>query len=59
MTAFYLSGNRADALRVYNRAYRILMDELGIEPGAGLQALQRAILDGRAPARHQHGTFSR
>lgn len=59
MTAFYLSGNRADALRVYNRAYRILMDELGIEPGAGLQALQRAILDGRAPARHQHGKFSR
>jgi DNA-binding SARP family transcriptional activator len=44
MTALYRSGRQAEALDTYQNARRTLVDELGIEPGPGLQELERAIL---------------
>lgn len=44
MTALYRSGRQADALEAYRDACRTLRDELGIEPGARLRDLERAIL---------------
>ncbi len=44
MLALYRSGRQADALAVYQRARRTLVDELGIEPGESLRSLERAIL---------------
>jgi DNA-binding SARP family transcriptional activator len=45
MLALYRCGRQAEALAVYNDARRILIDELGIEPGAGLSDLQQKILN--------------
>jgi DNA-binding SARP family transcriptional activator/Tfp pilus assembly protein PilF len=52
MQALYRSGRRAEALEVYRRGRQILVDELGLEPGAELRDLERAILadDPVAPA---------
>jgi DNA-binding SARP family transcriptional activator len=44
MMALYRSGRQAEALDAYRDARRALVDELGIEPGAALQELERAIL---------------
>jgi DNA-binding SARP family transcriptional activator len=44
MLALYRSGRQAEALDVYQSARRILVAELGIEPGRGLQWLEQAIL---------------
>jgi Bacterial transcriptional activator domain len=44
MLALYRSARQADALRVYREGRDRLVDELGIEPGPELQALERAIL---------------
>ena len=44
MTALYRSDRQAEALDVYRDARRILVEELGIEPGSALQELERAIL---------------
>ena len=44
MTALYRSGRQAEALDAYQNARRALVDELGIDPGAALQELERAIL---------------
>ena len=44
MTALYRSGRQAEALDAYKDARRALVDQLGIEPSAELQALERAIL---------------
>lgn len=46
MLALYRSDRQADALHVYQRARKILHDELGLEPCRALKALQQAILDG-------------
>ena len=44
MLALYRSGRQADALEAYSAARTTLVEELGTEPGAELQELQRAIL---------------
>jgi YVTN family beta-propeller protein len=44
MLALYRSGRQADALERYREARRSLVEELGLEPGEGLQELERAIL---------------
>jgi DNA-binding SARP family transcriptional activator len=42
--SLYRSGRQADALEAYRASRRLLIDELGIEPGQPLQQLERAIL---------------
>jgi DNA-binding SARP family transcriptional activator len=44
MVAFYRSGRQADALAAYRHARGVLRQELGIEPGTGLQTLHQQIL---------------
>ncbi len=44
MLALYRCGRQADALDAYREARRRLSDELGVEPGDELRALQDAIL---------------
>jgi DNA-binding SARP family transcriptional activator/tetratricopeptide (TPR) repeat protein len=44
MLALYRCDRQADALQAYHDARTILVEELGIEPGERLRALERAIL---------------
>jgi DNA-binding SARP family transcriptional activator/streptogramin lyase len=44
MLALYRSGRQVEALAAYQDARRVLVDELGIEPGHQLHELERAIL---------------
>jgi class 3 adenylate cyclase len=44
MVALYRCGRQADALRAYRRLREQLGEELGIEPGAELVALEEAVL---------------
>ncbi len=44
MLALYRCGRQADALAAYRAARQVLVDELGLEPSAALQDLERAIL---------------
>jgi predicted ATPase/DNA-binding SARP family transcriptional activator len=44
MLALYRSGRQADALDAFRAARRVLVDELGIEPGRELQQLEAAVL---------------
>jgi WD40 repeat protein/DNA-binding SARP family transcriptional activator len=44
LMALYRSGRQADALLAYQRARSILVEELGIDPGAELRRLQAAVL---------------
>jgi DNA-binding SARP family transcriptional activator len=58
MLALYRCDRQADALAAYEAARRMLVEELGVEPGPSLRGVQRAILDqdpqlelARAPVR--------
>lgn len=60
MLALHRAGRQAEALEVYEQVRRRLADELGLEPGAELQELQRSILR-RDPAlerERQRGAFT-
>jgi predicted ATPase/DNA-binding SARP family transcriptional activator len=45
MLALYRCGRQSEALDLYADARARLLDELGLEPGAGLRQLQRQILE--------------
>ncbi|HZE40386.1 MAG TPA: BTAD domain-containing putative transcriptional regulator [Stackebrandtia sp.] len=45
MLALYRSGRQADALRVHREGREAMIEELGLEPGAELNRLERAIAD--------------
>jgi class 3 adenylate cyclase/DNA-binding SARP family transcriptional activator len=51
MVALYRCGRQADALDVYRRTRTHLAEELGLEPGPALKALQTQILE-QAPSLH-------
>ncbi|MEK2492112.1 AfsR/SARP family transcriptional regulator [Kitasatospora purpeofusca] len=44
MLALHRSGRRAEALEVFQNGRQVLVDQLGIEPGAELQELHRGVL---------------
>ena len=44
MLALYRSGRQGEALGAYQRARRLLLEELGIDPGSDLQEMEAAIL---------------
>jgi DNA-binding SARP family transcriptional activator len=44
MIALFRSGRQAEALETYREGRRLLLDELGIEPGIALRELEHAIL---------------
>jgi predicted ATPase/DNA-binding SARP family transcriptional activator len=46
MMALYRSGRPGDALELYRETRRLLVEELGMEPGQELRKLERAILQG-------------
>jgi DNA-binding SARP family transcriptional activator len=50
MLALYRSGRQAEALEAYRQARVALVEELGIEPGPELRALEQAILRHEVPA---------
>ena len=44
ITALYRADRQADALAAYARLRRLLIDELGLEPGPALQTLEQQVL---------------
>ena len=44
MLALFRCGRQSDALRAYQDVREMLADEMGLEPGPELQALERAVL---------------
>ena len=51
MAAHEAAGNRAEALRAYQRARRLLADELGVDPSAETEAAYLALLGPAPPPR--------
>lgn len=45
MTALAGVGRKADALRLYHEGRRLLVDELGVDPGEELHAVYQSVLD--------------
>jgi predicted ATPase/DNA-binding SARP family transcriptional activator/tetratricopeptide (TPR) repeat protein len=44
MRALYASGQQVEALRAFTRARDVLVEEIGVEPGAELRRLEAAVL---------------
>ena len=59
MLALYQAGRQADALELYQSTRRLLANELGLDPSAELQALERAILNQAARDREADPARSR
>jgi YVTN family beta-propeller protein len=55
MLALYRGGRQAEALEVYQEFRRALSEQLGLEPGPGLQQLELAILN-RDPSLAAHAS---
>ncbi len=49
MRALSGSGRRTEAMRVFQDTRRVLVEELGVEPGPELQQLYRSVLEGDEP----------
>jgi DNA-binding SARP family transcriptional activator/tetratricopeptide (TPR) repeat protein len=49
MHAYAATGRTAEALAVYRRVRQLMVDELGLEPGAELQHVHEAVLHGDEP----------
>ncbi|MFF1561495.1 BTAD domain-containing putative transcriptional regulator [Streptomyces sp. NPDC058279] len=56
MLALYRSGRQAEALESYRVGRELLVEELGLEPGAELRRLESAILSGDVPSVPAAGT---
>jgi DNA-binding SARP family transcriptional activator/tetratricopeptide (TPR) repeat protein len=54
MRALASCDRRAEALEAYAHARRVLADQLGTDPGPGLQQLHRRLLAGQAPVSPLH-----
>src|SRR6185503_7820431 len=44
MVALYRSGRQVDALATYQTARSVLVDQMGVEPGSALRAIERQVL---------------
>ncbi|MEV6109772.1 BTAD domain-containing putative transcriptional regulator [Streptomyces sp. NPDC051940] len=55
MVVLHRMGRQAEALAVYQRLRRTLVDELGVEPGPEVRAAHRAVLTDRGSAGHAAG----
>ena len=44
IVALYRSGRQSDAMRVYREGRRLLVDQLGVEPGPSLRRLEELVL---------------
>jgi DNA-binding SARP family transcriptional activator len=44
MRALYLAGRQSDALTAYQRARRLLIDQVGVEPGTDLAEMEQRVL---------------
>ncbi|MFS8095813.1 tetratricopeptide repeat protein [Lentzea alba] len=54
MTALARAGRRADAMRVFRETRKVLVDELGVEPGEQMQQLYRDVLEGTKESRRNY-----
>lgn len=56
MLSLYRAGRQADALTAYQDGRRLLIDDLGLEPGPDVRALERAILEQDPSLLATHGS---